>query len=49
MLEILESENADEEMKEYYQRFFRRCLEEGIDSKVINYIEDNFSHFENKS
>jgi uncharacterized protein YaaW (UPF0174 family) len=36
-------------MKKHYEGFFTRCLDEGVNPKIINFIEDSFSQFENKS
>jgi len=33
----------NEEMKKYYHKFFRSCLDENIKPRVINFIEDIFS------
>lgn len=34
-------------LKQYYEKFFKKCCEEK-NNKIVNFIEDIFSQFQNK-
>lgn len=48
MLEDFSSENL-KQLKKYYEDFFRKAIDYTDGIKAVNFIEDNFSRFENKS
>lgn len=48
MLEDFSSENL-KQLKKYYEDFFRKAIDYTDGMKAVNFIEDNFSRFENKS
>lgn len=40
LLDDPDSPQSIEEMKKYYEKFFRQCIKDNSNPKIVNFIED---------